>query len=141
MDASSRLLGRLWTVKSAVKQYFEGAAYRRQLREELACFAADDLDRVLADIGLGRNEMKAMIANAPRSHRLMRSMLRRLGLENRLALMPVELVRSIERRCAACANQPECDDWMSKGAPGDGYRHFCPNAAAFDALPRGSRMV
>jgi hypothetical protein len=111
------------------------------VREELAGLAGADLDRVLADIGLSRDEMEAIIANAPRSRRLMQSMLRRLNLEERLALMPAELVRSIERRCATCGNQRECQDWLSRGGPGDGYRRFCTNAAAFDALPRGGRMV
>lgn len=128
-------------VKSSFARYFDDAAIRRELREELAGLGNGDLDRVLADIGINRDELEIVIANAPRSRMLLQSMLRRLDLDKRVGLMAPELVRSIERRCATCVKQHECSEWMAAGAPGAAYRSFCPNAETFDNLPRAGRMV
>jgi uncharacterized protein YjiS (DUF1127 family) len=128
-------------VKVSVRRYFDDAAIRRELRGELAALGNGDLDRVLADIGLTRDEMSTLITNAPRSRMLMQSMLRRLGLEKRVALLSPQLIRGIERRCATCGNQRDCRRWIEKGGPADAYRHFCPNAEAFDAVQRGGRTV
>jgi len=141
MEAGYSMADRFRAIKASVKRYFDDAAIRRELREELASLGNGDLDRVLADIGLTREEMETVILNAPRSRMLLQSMLRRLDLDRRMALMAPQLVRNIERRCATCGNQKECQDWMDKGSPGDTYRRFCPNAATFDSLPRASRMV
>jgi hypothetical protein len=141
MDAGGSLMDRFRAVKASVRRYFDDAAIRRELREELQGLGGGDLDRVLADLGLNKDEMDLVIENAPRSRMLLQSMLRRLNLDRRLTLMAPQLVRNIERRCATCVNQRECNDWMDRGAPGDGYRKFCPNAETFDALPRAGRMV
>jgi hypothetical protein len=130
----------LGTVKTSVRRFLDDAAMRRQLREELAGLGAD-LDRVLAEIGITRDEMEDLIENAPRSRLLLQAMLKRLGLEKRMVLLAPELARSIERRCATCGSQKVCGEWIAQGAPGDGYRRFCPNAETFDALPRGGKAA
>ena len=39
-------------------------------------------------------------------------------------------------RCRACRNVEECQHWLARGETVEGYRAFCPNALAFDELPR-----
>lgn len=141
MDTSSSLLGRLRAAKASIARYFDDAAMRRELREELAGLGNGDLDRILADVGLSREDMEKVIDNAPRSRMLLQSMLHRLDLDRRLNLIAPEVSRMIERRCATCGNQKQCGDWMAKGAPGDAYKTFCPNAETFDNLPRAGRMA
>ena len=141
MVAAESWMDRFNTLKASIRRYLDDAAIRRELREELAGLGGGDLDRVLADIGISREEMETVIVNAPRSRMLLQSMLRRLDLDKRLSLMAPQLVRTIERRCATCGNQRECGDWMGKGAPGDAYKTFCPNAETFDNIPRATRMV
>jgi hypothetical protein len=139
-EAMCMVVGRLKGLRALVRRYLDDAAMRRELRAEFAELGGD-LDRVLAEIGLTHDELDTLIQNAPRSRMLMQSMLRRLGLEKRLAMVAPQLVRNIERHCAMCGSQRECADWMAKGAPGDAYRRFCPNAEALDALQRTGRIV
>jgi hypothetical protein len=141
MRTGHSLMDRLRAAKASVLRYFDDAAIRRDLREELAGLRGRDLDRVLAEIGINRDELELVIQNAPRSRMLFQSMLRRLGLEKRLSLAAPQLIRNIERRCATCCHQAECADWMDKGAPGAAYRQFCPNAETFDSLQRAGRMI
>ena len=127
-------------LEASVRRYLDDAAIRRELRAEFAGLGGD-LDRVLADVGMSRAELDTLIDNAPRSRMLLQSMLRRLGLETRLAAVAPQLIRTVERRCATCGNQRECGDWIGRGAPGEDYRRFCANVEAFDALSRTGRMV
>jgi hypothetical protein len=140
MDMCGSVMDRVRSFKASIRRYLDDAAMRRDLRQELAELGGD-LDRILAEIGMTRAELDVLIENAPRSRMLLQSMLQRLDLGKRLAMTAPQLVRSIERRCATCGSQSACEDWMTRGAPGDGYRSFCPNAEAFDALPRTARMV
>jgi hypothetical protein len=141
MHTGSSLIDRIRAATASIARYFDDAAIRRDLREELTGLGRDDLDRVLAELGISRDELEIVIKNAPRSRMLFQSMLRRLGLEKRIGLAAPQLIRRIERRCATCSRQKECSDWLEKGAPGTAYRQFCPNAETFDNLTRGSRMV
>lgn len=108
---------------------------RRRLRAEFSGLGCD-LDRVLADIGLTRDEMETMIKNSPRSRALQQAMLKRLGLEQRVASLTPDVARSIERRCATCSQQAECGDWVAHAQASDGYPRFCPNAETFEAVAR-----
>ena len=136
MRSCETLLGWIQDIKSAIASHRRDAATRRELRQELAGLSRHDFDRVLADIGLSRDEMETVIQNAPRSRKLLDSMVRRLDLQRGLSLAAPRIVRDLERRCATCGNQKDCGEWFAAEAPGDGYRNFCPNASAFDALLR-----
>jgi len=141
MAACNALWDRLGSLKSSIERRLRDAAVRRELRAELTGLGRGDLDRVLADIGISRDEMEAMIRNATHSRMLLGSMLRRLDLDRPLSLATPEVVREIERRCATCDNPKQCGDWLNKGAPGDAYRGFCPNATAFDNLSRADKAA
>jgi hypothetical protein len=139
-EAMCAFLGWARTAGASIRRFLDDVAIRRQLREELAGLGSD-LDRVLAEIGITRNEMEALIANAPRSRPLLQAMLKRLGLDQRMACLAPDVIRSIERRCATCSHQTECGTWVAHGHADDGYRQFCPNAATFDTLPRAGKAA
>lgn len=42
--------------------------------------------------------------------------------------------------CETCPRTDECEIWLHRGKPDDGYRAFCPNAVRFDCLPRCSSV-
>jgi uncharacterized protein YjiS (DUF1127 family) len=132
-------LGWARTAKGTIRRFLDDVAMRRELREELAGLGPD-LDRVLADIGISRGEMEALIENASRSRRLLQAMVRRLDLGGRMAGASPELLRGVERRCATCASQKECSAWIVHGRDG-GYQRFCPNAETFGALERSSKAA
>jgi uncharacterized protein YjiS (DUF1127 family) len=136
MKACIALTERFQSLKARIGSHFRDAAVRRALREELAGLSSHDMDRVLADIGLTREEMDKAIENAPRSRGLLESMLRQVGFGRVLPAAGSTLLREIERRCATCNRQKDCSDWLGKGTQDGGYRRFCPNAAILDNLPR-----
>jgi len=140
METSCAVLGWLNSVKASTRRFLDDAAMRRRLRAELSGLGSD-VDRVIADIGLTRNEMETLIRNAPRSRTLQQAMLKRLGLEQRIASLAPDVSRSIERRCATCSQQAECEDWIAHAQPSDGYPRFCPNAETFDAVARAGKAA
>ena len=83
--------------------------------------------------------VRAVVRHLPdRPTPLMWAMLDRLGFD-----VP-ELVEgtfkckieAMAERCRACRNVEECQHWLARGETVEGYRAFCPNALAFDELPR-----
>jgi hypothetical protein len=121
-------------LKSWVVSSIRDAAARRRIAQEFASLGRRDLDRVLADIGCSREDLVAIVRNAPRAKPLLDSMVLRLGLEESFALAGPELLRDIERRCATCGSQGRCGAWLRKGRASDDYRQFCPNAGNFSFL-------
>src|SRR5262245_47369173 len=94
MDAGCAVSGWLKSVRASTMGFLEDAAMRRRLRAEFSGLGCD-LDRVLADIGLTREDMEALIRNSPRSRALQQAMLKRLGLEQRVASLAPDVSRSI----------------------------------------------
>lgn len=140
MGTGCAVLGWFKSVKASTRRFLDDVAIRRSLRQELTSLGGD-LDRVLAEIGITRNEMERLIQNAPRARPLLQSMTRRLGLEQRLAHLAPDLMRTVERRCATCNYQAECEDWIAHAQASDGYPRFCPNAETFGSLSRTGKAA
>jgi hypothetical protein len=133
----SALSCRLRRLGAAMTSRHRDAVIRRGLAQEFAGLGCD-LDRVLADIGCSRDDLAAIIANAPRSRPLLDAMILRLDLEKEFAFADPRLLRHIERCCATCPTQAVCSRWLStRGAP-DEYRLFCPNAGNFALLTKAA---
>jgi len=105
---------------------------RHALRQEL--LEADRsgvLDDVLADLNMSRGELDPLVHNYPLSTRLFGAMAARLGVD------PTQdgpaLRRAIQRTCALCANQGECEHWLESGQR-EGYEKFCPNTDYWNDL-------
>ncbi len=71
---------------------------------------------------------------------LMWSMLDRLGYDmSRLEHDEFESkVATMAKRCDSCTNVPTCQRWFDTLGQVNAYREFCPNASAFDSLPRAA---
>lgn len=134
MCVMSSLVRRARDVANDAWMYFRDMKERRRVAQEFARLDDRDVGRVLADIGCSREDLRILINNAPRSHRLLDAMVARLGLEAAVVAAASETVRDIERRCTTCADQPRCRSWLRRGAAGDDYKQFCPNAENFAAM-------
>lgn len=130
----SSLVRRARDAAGDVRAYLRDMAERRRVAQEFARLDDRDVGRVLADIGCSREELRAVIDNAPRSHRLLDAMVARLGLAAQVAAADSNERREIARRCTTCADQTRCRGWLRRDAVDDGYKQFCPNAENFAAM-------
>lgn len=112
---------------------------RHRLRRELEALAGDELDRVLADAGLSRGDVEAMLANYPTSERLLGEMAQRLGIADRLEKHRLT-ERDMLRLCTVCKEQGRCKHWLASGAT-EGYEDFCPNADALATMQRAEQWA
>ncbi len=115
----SRLVGKTRTA-------LRGVAARHALRQELLeCDRSGTLDIILADINMSRDELKPLISNYPLSGRLFGAMAARLGVDP--AQDGPVVKRELQRTCALCSHQSECQHWLDSGRS-EGYEEFCPNS-------------
>ena len=64
----------------------------------------------------------------------LRQLLRRRGVRlEELAGRQVHQAALATRRCVACKNTDECDDWLRSGRR-DGVSDFCPNAGFIERM-------
>ena len=103
---------------------------RRRLRRELAQLAAmGSLDAVLADVGLVRSQVEALIAGSDGSGELLDRMIARLGVD--AAQLPLDCLRDMTWTCTTCPNKRQCREWLFSIEETE-CRAFCPNAAQLD---------
>jgi hypothetical protein len=133
--------GRGWTDRLGT--WWQDAAERRRLAREFARLDERDVARVLADIGCSRDDLNAIIANAPLSRPLLEGMIARLGIDGAYAALEAGAVREIERRCTTCSAQSRCRTWLRGSGGREDYKEFCPNAESFEHLrkPQTARVA
>lgn len=128
----ARLVAGIHGCGGAVAKMAETVAQRNALERELA--ALDD--HQLADLGINREQIPALVSAYPESTELLTRMLARLGItEAEIARNP-GLRHELEHSCTHCFVRRECRRYLK--LPTDqnveGYRKFCPNAAELDKL-------
>jgi uncharacterized protein YjiS (DUF1127 family) len=107
---------------------------RDALRRELGQLeASGELDLTLADIGLSRGQVAALMASDPRSAELLPRMMRRFRVDPDQK-QAIAALRDIEWTCTLCRAQRQCRKWLDGKAPG--YPSFCPNAPTLLRLSR-----
>lgn len=136
-DSQPGLLQRL---RARVQTMIADARARAALRAELAHLDANgELDGVLAEIGLSRAGMPALVKRHPGAYRRLAAMLQRRGLadcRSRDALSRSTVraeMRDIEAQCLFCQTTRQCESWLRTDRT-EGYREFCPNAEAMDRI-------
>lgn len=124
---------RTWA--SRLQSAANAARERNALRTELADLAVTgELDRVLADAGLTRAQMRTLVDSHPSACHLLAGMMKQLGIDAE-ALEKVERMRDIAWRCTICVQKERCSEWLAH-PEGDAWHAFCPNAQCFDEVRR-----
>src|SRR5579883_1881464 len=88
--------------------------WRERLKQQRAfeeLVDRDELDRVLAEVGLAEGQLPIVLRAHPRARMLCARMMRRLGIAPRPAADPD--AADIERRCIRCVSQRHCDAWLA----------------------------
>jgi hypothetical protein len=98
-----------------------------------ALMAHGELYRTLFEAGLSPSDVPRLLNGHPGAGRQLPEMMRRMGIDpGRLSI--TSETRDIEWRCTECRTWRRCRNWLASGEDGEGYRAFCPNAAALEAL-------
>ncbi|HVA39220.1 MAG TPA: DUF6455 family protein [Candidatus Binataceae bacterium] len=125
-DMVARLAARMKQALSDMRQ-------RHRLREEIGEMERNGgLDSLLADVGLTRGDVDAVIAGFPESGRLLQAMAERLQVDYD-SIKDAAIRFELQRTCTMCSTRGRCRTWL-RSAETEGYRDFCPNGARFDEL-------
>ncbi|MBV8538528.1 MAG: hypothetical protein JO128_23215 [Alphaproteobacteria bacterium] len=111
--------------------------WREQLKQQRAfedLADRDELDRVLAEVGLGEGQLPLALRAHPRARLLCARMMRRVGIAALPAAAPD--AADVERRCIRCVNKRHCEAWLAAAPEGERPPRFCANAEEFDRLRR-----
>lgn len=115
------------------------ARLRGELKYELQCLdEVGELDGALANIGLSRTAIPALLKHYPGCVRRFTTMGRRLGVgSDRPPSLKGGLAALFgqRRRCLFCTERQRCERWLASGAT-EGYREFCPNASSFERMQK-----
>jgi hypothetical protein len=111
------------------------ARERNALRTELADLAAKgELDRTLADAGLTRAQVPALVRNHPNACHLLARMMDQLGIDAE-SVDEADSMHDAAWRCTTCTEKRVCAQWLAQPR-NETWRAFCPNADTFDAARR-----
>lgn len=122
---------RLASLWPAMKDAFRSWIARDLLRQDFEGMS----DNELADIGLSRAEIPAIVKAYPTAGRLQRRMMTRLGLDLGQAVDAWPAVmRAVGRACAKCGERKRCERWLESCDANESYRAFCPNGYRFAAV-------
>jgi len=106
---------------------FHAARERARLRREFEMLDREgELDRVLADAHMTRDEIEPILANYPASADRLERMAARLGVTKAMH-RDAQAERAMQHECSVCLQQGKCRHWLESGAA-EGYAEFCPNA-------------
>lgn len=108
---------------------------RRRLRNSLASFSAEELERTLAAAELQRRDLFAdHVALAPH-RRFLARMIGHFGVELDPALGDRwDDLRDADRVCERCGMRRRCHRWFAWARANDAPRVFCPNADLLDDI-------
>jgi hypothetical protein len=99
-----------------------------------------ELDQVLADVGLNRSDLPAILALDPDSPEGLRQMAARLGISPQtLALGGGQ--RELRRRCLDCRDKDPCGQWLKQAQAPEAAPGFCPNAAELSRIRKLATAV
>ncbi|MBV8653078.1 MAG: hypothetical protein JO255_16560 [Alphaproteobacteria bacterium] len=119
----------------------EGWRERSRLRRELTDLRLNgEFDRTLADSLISAHDIPRLMKTHPGTSRQLTEMIRRQGIDC-AAIPAMPRLRDIEWQCGECKEWRRCRSWLASRDAPDEYRAFCPNAEAFDELPRAAGPV
>ncbi len=111
--------------------------HRWRARWELDGLAPDELDRMLAEVGISQAELAAMPDGGEHVERLLPAMLAMNGLEPEELRRELGLLyRDLQRVCSTCHDVRRCGRLLAEGAPLAELTEICPNAGTMASLTR-----
>lgn len=116
--------------KGAIARFIDAWRDRR----ELAALAPGELDRMLGDAGLSRTDLPSVLDHARQVGELLPAALRLHAVDaEALAHERLDLLRDMQRVCAACRSTAACRRLLADGNAEE-HARICPNAYSMDRL-------
>jgi len=109
--------------------------HRWRSRWELDGLPSEELDRMLAEVGITQAELAASSDGGEHVARLLPAMLEMNGLDSEEIRRELGLLyRDLQRVCGACHDVRRCAKLMDDGAPLDQLTEICPNAGTMASI-------
>ena len=109
-------------------------------KHHLSRLSDRERDLVLADAGLSRSDLSAVLHSDGARRKLMIRTMTHFKVDPKAAALRYwGAYRDAERVCVQCRNVKRCRRWHAWGARNDAPRMFCPNAQLFDDMARDRR--
>jgi len=120
--------------RTAIQRLLDGWRARRQFEKEMAGCDSSEVDRMLQDLGLTREDMDAVMHAQLGPQHLLLSRLEREGLDpEKLMRFEAAVFRDLQRVCAHCGSTGRCERDLDH-ADDRNWKHYCPNADTIEAL-------
>lgn len=110
--------------------FHDWRARAQQWREFNVLAQSGALDDVLAEAGVSRAELPAVIQAYPQSGRRHVAMMRWMGVDP-AALPHTPETREAQWHCIHCAASRACDHWLALPTDRRPFPRFCPNVEVF----------
>lgn len=114
-----------------VKNYRDTIDTGRQLGD---C-GPDEVAAIARDLMVGPRDLLTLTRRGPDGARLLREMLKGLGVDPAaLARQDPVVMRDLQRLCISCSYKRQCERDLAEGKLTDNYHDYCPNAYTLEML-------
>jgi hypothetical protein len=104
-------------------------AQRRELNE-LHQIDRTELDRIAGDLLVSSQALEELVEKGPHAADELTGLLKVLGIDQvALARTQPTILRDMERVCALCQHNRECDQDIETGTAAERYQTYCMNAS------------
>jgi len=125
----------------AVQRWLESWRRRRELQQDFAGCDSVEVDRMLHDLGLTREDLDSLARCSYGPESLMPKRLAAEGIDpDKLQRLEAAIYRDMQRVCSSCRSTARCErDLVSADAIARDWRDYCLNADTIDALTAEKR--
>jgi hypothetical protein len=113
-------------------------------RDELAGMADNDVERMLQDLGLNRQDLDSLTHAGKGPTELMPQRLASQGIDPQtLMRFEAAVYRDLQRVCSKCMSTGRCQRELAAGDTSDNWKHYCLNVDTIESLAKqpGSRKA
>ncbi len=122
--------GWIGSTKHWLMQWFDNQALIRELER----WDSAELDRLLAESGVNRRGLNALLQAGVASEPLTMHVMERFGVTQVLNQRYPEVLRDAQRVCTTCTHKAHCRRTLKETSGNQPFRSFCLNAGTFEAM-------
>lgn len=126
-------------VELLINAFGDWLKHRSELKEMREMDAAN-FGRIASELRMSSADLEALVRRGSRAADELPKMLKALGIDQEaLARTEPLVLRDMERVCALCNHERQCDRHLAAGTSAAHYEQYCGNAPTIDGLgPRVS---
>jgi transcriptional regulator with XRE-family HTH domain len=121
-------------VELLINTFGDWLKHRRELNEMRQLNTAE-FDRIASDLRLSPGDLNELVRQGPHAADELPKLLKVLGIDEAdLARTQPLVLRDMERVCALCRSEAQCDRDLAAGTSAEHYEGYCLNAGTIDGL-------